>query len=251
MKMRWVLRYKESGKPKARLVISGYHDPRVGSDVRTAALVASRRGRSLFFMATAHNQFSIEKGYVKNAFLQGTFDHKTHGELAAEPVLELRKALNLREDEIVVLTKACYCLIDAPRRWWKSLVRDTQQLGCRSCRDEPCLVTWHIRGKLKGLMCFHVDDVMISGPRDDPEFKRIMDKVTRLYEWGEWEQHEFDMCGCRIRQATDKSVTVDQECSARKISLITMSAHRRKHMSEIWSAEEHINIDGKTWRADC
>ena len=58
MKMRWVLRYKESGKPKARLVIIGYHDPRVGSDVRTEALVASRRGRSLFFMATAHNQFS-------------------------------------------------------------------------------------------------------------------------------------------------------------------------------------------------
>ena len=94
---------QESGKPKARLVIVGYHDPRVGSDVRTEASVASRRGRSLFFMATAHNQFSIEKGDVKNAFFQGTFDDKTHGELAAEPVPELRKALNLREDEVVVL----------------------------------------------------------------------------------------------------------------------------------------------------
>ena len=33
MKMRWVLRCKESGKPMARLVVIGYHDPRVGSDV--------------------------------------------------------------------------------------------------------------------------------------------------------------------------------------------------------------------------
>ena len=115
-KMRWVLRYKESGKPKARLVIIGYHDLRVGSDVRTEAPVASRRGRSL----TAHNQFSIDKEDVKNAFLQGTFDDKTHGELAVEPVPELRKALNLREEDIAVLTKACYGLIDAPRRWWKS-----------------------------------------------------------------------------------------------------------------------------------
>ena len=82
-------------------------------------------------------QFSIEKGDVKNAFLQGTFDEETHGELAPEPVPVLRKALNLREDEIVVLTKACYGLMDAPRRWWKSLVRDTQQLGWRSCRHEP------------------------------------------------------------------------------------------------------------------
>ena len=118
-----------------------------------------------------------------------------HGELAAEPVPELRKALNLHEDEFVVLTKACYGLIDAPRRWWKSLVPDTQQLGWRSCRHVPCLMTWHVRGRLKGLMCFHVDDVMISGPRDDPEFKRMMEKVKLLYEWGEWEQHKLNQCG--------------------------------------------------------
>ena len=61
MTMRWVLRYKESGKPRARVVIIGYHDPRVGSGVRAEALFAARGGRSLFFMATAHNQFSIEK----------------------------------------------------------------------------------------------------------------------------------------------------------------------------------------------
>ena len=46
-------------------------------------------------------------------------------------------------------------------------------------------MTWHVRGNLKGLMCFHVDDVMISGPMNDPEFRRMMDKVKRLYEWGE------------------------------------------------------------------
>ena len=69
-----------------------------------------------------------------------------------------------------------------------------------------------------------------------------MDKVKRLYAKGEWEQHEFDQCRCRIRQATDKSVTVDQESYARKISLITVCAHRRKHMSEILSAEEHTTL---------
>ena len=75
-------------------------------------------------------------------------------------------------------------------------------------------MTWRVRGKLKGLMCFHVDDIMISGPKNDPEFKR----VQRLYEWGEWERNEFHQCGYRVRQATDKSVTVDQECYARQLS---------------------------------
>ena len=49
IKMRWVLRHKESGKPKARLVIIGYHDARVCSEVRAEAPMASRRGRSLSF----------------------------------------------------------------------------------------------------------------------------------------------------------------------------------------------------------
>ena len=114
----------------------------------------------------------------------------------------------------LLFTKACYVLIDAPRRWWMSLVRDTQQLGWRSCRHEPCLMTWDFRGRrLKGLVCFHVDDVMISGPKGDPEFKRMLAKVKRLYEWGEWEQHELDQCGCRTRQATDKPVTIDKRAT--------------------------------------
>ena len=73
----------------------------------------------------------------------------------------------------------------------------------------------------------------------------MMDKVKSLYEWGEWERNEFDQCGCRIRQATDKSVTVDQESYARKIDLITMSAHRRKHMTETLSNEEHTTMMAK------
>ena len=79
-----------------------------------------------------------------------------------------------------------------------------------------------------------------SGLKGDPEYKRMLDKVKRLCVWG-----EFDQCGCRIRQSTDKSVTVDQESYARKISLITISAHRRKHMSETPPAEEHTTLMAK------
>ena len=63
-------------------------------------------------------------------------------------------------------------------------------------------------------------------------------------------KHEFDQCGCRIRHAIYKSVTVDQESYARKISLITMSAHRRKHMSETLSAEGHKTLMAKRGELD-
>ena len=43
----------------------------------------------------------------------------------------------------------------------------------------------------------------------------------------------------RMREATGKSITVDQEAYAQKIGLITMSAHRRKHMSGTLSKNAH------------
>ena len=61
MKMRWVLRYKESGKPRGTFGNHWLSRPRVGSDVRTEAPVASRRGRSLFFIAQVKKSSPIEK----------------------------------------------------------------------------------------------------------------------------------------------------------------------------------------------
>ena len=83
---------------------------------------------------------------------------------------------------------------------------------------------------------------MISGLALDPVFRRMVNKVKCLCEWSEWERHEFDQCGCRIRQATDNSINVDQETNARKMGLITMSAHRRKHVSETLSQDEHTTL---------
>ena len=93
-------------------------------------------------------------------------------------------------------------------------------------------------------MCFHVDDIMISGPKNVPEFKRMMDKA-KVFKNGANGNVTNSISGCRIRQATDKSVTVDQESYARKIDLITMSAHRRKHMTETLSDEEHTTMMAK------
>ena len=77
--------------------------------------------------------------------------------------------------------------------------------------------------------------------------------TTTLTQTG---QHQLTICGKkerkrererdRMRQATGKSITVDQEAYAQKIGLITMSAHRRKHMSGTLSKNAH-HINDKTW----
>ena len=100
--------------------------------------------------------------------------------VAAEPVLELRTALNLREDENVVLTKVCNGLIDAPRRWSKSLVRDTQQLGWRSCRHEPCLMTWTLSAEEHNIDGKTWRAELVS----TTEFRRHIDKCHRTKSQG-------------------------------------------------------------------
>ena len=130
MKMRWVLRYKESGKPKARLVIIGYHNPRVGSDVRTEApcCISSWKKLSSSWPPLTISS-PLKKGTSRTRFFRERLTTRHMVNSPQNQFPSFRKALNLREDEIVVLTKACYGLIDAPRRWWKSLVRDAQTVG--------------------------------------------------------------------------------------------------------------------------
>ena len=99
--------------------------------------------KSLFFMTTAHNQFSIEKGDARTRFFRWRL--KTCHLVNSLPSQVLRKALNLRDDEINMLTKLCFGLIDAPRRWWKSLVRDTQSCPTRAMSDDLAR-SWKTQG---------------------------------------------------------------------------------------------------------
>ena len=68
-------------------------------------------------------------------------------------------------------------------------------------------------------MCFHVDDVMISGPEGDLEKKRMLDKVKRLYEWVEWEQPEFISVVAEYdKQETNPSQLIKRATPERSVS---------------------------------
>ena len=60
MHMHWILRFKDTRQAKTRLVIIGYHDPRIGRDVSTGG---------------QKKKFSIAKRGVKN----GGHAHNANG----------------------------------------------------------------------------------------------------------------------------------------------------------------------------
>ena len=81
MKTRWLLTWKdppkESGdttkKAKARLVASGYADPDLNELQRDAPTLALRT-RMIIFSIAAASHWTLLKGHIKTAFLQGDKD---------------------------------------------------------------------------------------------------------------------------------------------------------------------------------
>ena len=251
MRLRWVLSFKADGKAKARLVVIGYQDPRLEQGIVKAAPVISRRGRQMFLTAAAHKGWFINKGDVKAAFLQGDVseepagvkEEKAQGEhdesakhLVCEPVPELAQALGLEHWQIVRLVKSAYGLVDAPRMWWRRLTTDLQGLGWKPCACEPCLLRlFNKEGDLIGLICFHVDDVLVAGA--GAQFEQNFEQIQNLYEWGSWESRDFVQCGTRMRQNDSAEIFVDQ--AAYVLNIEPMVVDKR------WREDPDMELDAK------
>ena len=110
--MRWVLCYKESGAPKARIVLIGHQDPDV-EGLATASPTMSRRTRQAVLQHKCCRKWQALKGDVRAAFLQGASSEEDR-KLFAKPVPELACEMGLKEGECVQILKSCYGLITAP-----------------------------------------------------------------------------------------------------------------------------------------
>ena len=75
MNMRWVMTFKDAGQLKARLVVQGFMDPRLGK-IPTSSPTASRRSLQIFVTLAASHGFQTHKEDVKCAFLQGDLDEQ-------------------------------------------------------------------------------------------------------------------------------------------------------------------------------
>ena len=165
MRMRWVITRKDDGSLKARLVLQGFTDPRLGH-IATASPTASRRARQLFLTMSASLGYMVAKCDVKTAFLQGEGDGDG---VLAEPIEELRHAMQLSHAECVRTVKTVYGLVNAPRRWWIKVDRDLTGLGWCALETEPCF--WVYRdsaGRVLALAVAHVGDFMISHDPTNP-----------------------------------------------------------------------------------
>ena len=226
--MRWILTWKAKDdgttKPKARAILLGYQDP--GYEHRaTTTPVMTRMSRQCLLQTAAIRRWKVKKGDVSGAFLQG---NEYPGKLYCVPCPEICEAMNLNKDEICLVKRGCYGLVDAPLQWYRSISNTLEGLGLVKSWSDPCCWLYKPEGKLRGMIARHVDDFLVAGDPQDKDWQAIEQALKDKYKWGEWEVDRFTQCGVLIEAQADGSFALSQPHYMDGVSEINLNASRRK-----------------------
>lgn len=211
-------------KPKARLVVLGYMDPKLEEIPRDSPTL-NKTSRMLILQAIATHSWQLMSFDIKAAFLQGK--PQAGRIMGLEPVPELRRALQMTPQEIGQLQKGAYGLINAPYLWYCALVTELLQLGMEVSPFDPC--TFVLRDKddpqkLAGVLGIHVDDGLCGG---NQQFQDLLTKLESRYPFGAKKIGSFTFTGIEISQQPDYSIILSQSSYVRKIKPIPIEVNRR------------------------
>ena len=206
MKMCCVVTFKDDGSLKARLVVQGFTDQRLGKIPTSSSPTASRRSRQIFLTLAASLGFQTHKGDVKCAFPQGDLDEQRvdddddddHFKIESaqpvsdtfcEPVPELFRKLQLEHHQCIRLLKAVYGLVNAPRRWYHRVATDLRNMNGEESVTEPCLWTFRDENSVIHVLCLvYVEDFMLTC--SDSPFGKMSLRALTICTNGESGSHE-------------------------------------------------------------
>ena len=239
--MRWILTWKvkEDGsrKAKARAVLLGYQDPQY-EHRGTTAPVLTKLTRQMLLQAAANHKWSVFKGDVSGAFLQGRDYPDT---LYCIPTDEICTALGLKPGSITRLRRACYGLVDAPLEWYRTVADFLQSLGLERLWSDACAWAYRKDGTLQGLISGHVDDFLFTGNTQDARWNWIIDQIKTRFKWGDWDCDHFTQCGVNIDKTEDGFI-LSQEKYVEGIGFIPLSSSRRREPDAETTSREKTQL---------
>ena len=242
--MRWVLTWKlrddGSRKAKARAVLLGYQDPAYEHRATTAPVMC-RQARQLLLQVAANRQWSVFKGDVSGAFLQGR-DYPD--QLLCAPCDEICEAMNLPRQTIVRLRKACYGLVDAPLEWYKTVATFLAELGFQRLWSDAC--TWTLRSsedQLLGVISGHVDDFLFTGEETNAQWRDAIQKIQSRFKWGDWDKDDFVQCGVQVTRE-GAGFKLSQKRYVEAIPEIPVNSVRRKDPKAPTTERERTQLRG-------
>ena len=232
MTVRWVHTWKvaeDTGETKAkvRLVAKGFTDPYL-TESRSESPTLSRFSRQLILQLSASRGFRLRKGEVKTACLSGDRE-EARRDVYAGPPQETRDKFQIRREQVLKLESAVCGLRNAPRAWWKRVVRDLTQTGWVQHQLDPCTFMFMNVTELVGLIGVYADDFLVAGCDDDPVFSAALSKLKGTFQWRTWNEDNFTLTGIEIETLPDGGFHLRQQ---KFVDLELMSLSQRRSRAD-------------------
>ena len=188
-----------SVKPKARIVVAGFKDPRLPLLTRDAP-VLSRAGLQCLLQWTASNKGVLYNPDCKSAFLQGVPDTERPEQIFMRPPSDDISKQATPDWSLPTLlyrlSAPVYGQANAPRRWFLHVQKTWRSLNWTPHSLDPCLWVLKKDGKVQAVLGLHVDDVLMSNL---PGLEHLLEGVRTSFEWGgDWRQGECTFVGRHI-----------------------------------------------------
>ena len=149
---RWVVTNKDE-QTKARLVVRGFEEeftmPRDSPTVDKGTM-------RIFLTISSINNWTVKTTDIKSAFLQGR-------EIRRDVYIKPHRESDTEKGTIWKLKHGLYGLKDGARQFYLSVKDELLRLGCKISELDPAMFWLHNSGKLSGIICCHVDDVLHAG----------------------------------------------------------------------------------------
>ncbi|CAE7362313.1 RE1 [Symbiodinium sp. CCMP2592] len=195
--------------------------------------------RATVLQTIASCKFPLSSFDIKTAFLRGKADEGNP--LAMEPPPELRKLLNLQEDEVCQLVGNAYGRVDAPLLFYKELCKQLGKLGFEPHPLEPCVFVLKTGSRLRGILGVHVDDGVCGG---DAYFHQKVEELQQVLPFGSRKHQNFVFTGIQLEQFPDHSIRASQSDYVHRIPSIDIGRLRRQDLDAPVNEDERTKLRG-------
>jgi hypothetical protein len=174
---KWVLKVKNDGRYRARLVVQGFAQiPGVDFE-ESHAPVANDVTIRLLLALSLKNNWEVHQIDVETAFLYGELNETVY--LKKPEGFNELSGKEMGKHQVLALNKALYGLVQAARMWINTLVDHlAKKMGFKRSRGDPCFLWKYVGEKFVGILIY-VDDCAIFG--DKEEIQKFQNELGRRF----------------------------------------------------------------------
>uniref|UniRef100_A0A0A9YCF4 Retrovirus-related Pol polyprotein from transposon TNT 1-94 n=2 Tax=Lygus hesperus TaxID=30085 RepID=A0A0A9YCF4_LYGHE len=166
---RWVLKIKEDGRYKARLVVRGYQQIQGVDFEETYSPVVGSDALRTILALTAKNGYMTKKFDIKTAFLYGFLEEDIY--------MTLPEGYETN-GKISKLHRALYGLKQAPERWNHRFVEFLKNQGLTPLKTDHCVF---VNSDRSLFLAIYVDDGILIGV-DETKMNKVLENLKKEFE---------------------------------------------------------------------